>query len=255
MQSSNGNSYYHGFAAGAQKQLSGALQFQMAYTFSKAIDQFSGVCSGCDGLPQSQRGSYYWDMHKVRGLAAHDIRNSLVTNFSYELPFGQDLAGFARTVVGGWQLNGVLTLVDGHPLTLFDRRTAQLNRIGSVEGLTVDLIPSGNNNPILGGPEKYYDPSQFSPSQLGFLGTLGRNTLTSPGLATFDLSLFKNFQFTEETRLQFRAELFNLLNRANFGTPAAFPFTTGGALDGNAGRISSTRTKAREIQFGLRFVF
>ena len=254
-QSSNGNSYHHGLALGAQKRFSRGLQLQLAYTLSKTIDQFSGTVSGGDNLPQTQRGMYYWDFDQARGPAAFDVRNNFVTNFSYEPPFGQNLGGVAGALVSGWQLNGVLSLTDGHPLTILDGNTAQRNRIGSNEALRADLVPGGDNNPVLGGPERYYDPSQFTPSQAGFFGTLGRNTLTSPGVATFNLSVIKNFHFTEESRLQFRAEFFNLFNRANFGTPDTTPFTTSGRADANAGRITATTTKAREIQFGLRFVF
>ena len=255
MQSTNGNSYYHGLALGLRKRLSYGLQLQLAYTYSKAIDQFSGTTNASDMLSQSQRGIYYWDMNQARGLSAFDIRNSFVSNLSYELPFGKSLAGPAGTLARGWQLNAIINVLDGHPLTLFDNNAAQQARIGSVEAMRVDLVPGGKANPVLGKPERYFDPSQFAPSQPGFFGNLGRNTLTSPGMATLDLSLFKNFKIGEESRLQFRSEFFNLLNRANFGAPDATPFTSRGLPNPTAGRIVETSTKARTIQFGLRFNF
>jgi len=255
LQSPNANAYHHDLALGLLKRLSAGFQVQVAYTFSKTIDQFSGLTNSGDSLAQTQRGIYGWDMHLARGLAQFDIRNSFVSNFSYEPPMGKNLPGVGKVLLGGWQVNGILTLSDGYPLTVFDRRTAQRNRIGNVEALRVDLIPGGNNNPVLGGPDRYFDTSQFAPSQLGFFGTLGRNTMIAPGLAALDLSLFKNFDITEESRLQFRAEFFNLLNRANFGEPDAQLLTTSGAPNGTAGQITETRTTARQIQFGLRFTF
>lgn len=255
LQSPNSNSYYEGLTLGAQKRLNYGLQVQLAYSFSNTIDQFSGLTNSGDNLPETQRGIYAWDMQLARGPAAFDIRNNFVANFSYELPLGTNWTGIAGKAGKGWQFNGILTISDGHPLTVFDTVTAQQDRIGNIEALRVDLIPGGNNNPVLGGPVRYYDPSQFAPSQLGYFGTLGRNTLRSPGLAMFDLSLFKNFDLTERSRIQFRAEFFSLLNRVNLGEPDTTPFTTTGRPDANVGRITSTRTPARQIQFGLKFTF
>jgi hypothetical protein len=123
---------------------------------------------------------------------------------------------------------------------------------------------------VLGGPDLYYDPTQFVSSTCtgarvcragdpdyreGYFGNLGRNTLTGPGLATFDFSLNKNFRLTEEKRLQFRSEFFNLFNHANFALPDFDPFLSSGARDSQAGRITSTNTTARQIQFALKFIF
>ena len=90
---------------------------------------------------------------------------------------------------------------------------------------------------------------------MGYFGNLGYNTLTAPGLATFDFSVLKNVNVGESKRLQFRAEFFNLFNRVNFGLPAASPFLSSGARDPQAGKITETRTTARQIQFGLKLIF
>jgi hypothetical protein len=252
-QSSNANSFFHGLAVGVQKRMTHGLQVQLAYNYSKAIDEGSGVTSGGDEFAQGQRGIYYWDMKEKRGLASFDIRNTLTTNFTYEFPT-RGLTGIAGAVAGGWQVNGILTLTDGYPLSVHDNSTTQNTLIGSVESLRVNLVPGGDANPVLGGPDRYFDTSQFQPSEPGYFGTLGRNTLISPGLATMDFSVQKNFQFLEAHRVQFRAEFFNLFNRPNFGTPATTIFTNG-VLAADAGRISMTRTSARQIQFGLRYSF
>ncbi len=252
-QSSNANSYFHGLAVGVQKRMAQGLQVQLAYNFSKSIDQGSGVTSGGDELPQGQRGIYYWDMQEKQGLSGFDIRNSMTTNFTYELPT-KNLTGIAGAIAGGWLVNGILTLTDGYPLSVHDNSATQNTLIGSVESLRVNLTPGGNSNPVLGGPDKYFDTTQFVPSEPGYFGTLGRNTLISPGLATMDFSVQKNFQFQESHRVQFRAEFFNLFNRPNFGSPGTTIFTNG-LLAADAGRISTTRGSARQIQFGLRYSF
>ncbi|MCH8269249.1 MAG: hypothetical protein IH846_17230 [Acidobacteria bacterium] len=143
--------------------------------------------------------------------------------------------------------------------------------MGRNNGQRPNLIPGGNNNPIegvsagcegfdtagqkLGTPELYYDPCQFEPSVHGFFGNLGKTTMTSPGIAKFDFSIFKNINVTENNRVQFRAEFFNLFNRPIFGYPDKSPWSSRGRPDGNAGKISSTRDTARQIQFGLKFLF
>ena len=132
------------------------------------------------------------------------------------------------------------------------------------------LLQRRNAQETRGGPDLYYDPTQFVSStctgardcragdpdyRVGYFGNLGYNTVTAPGLATFDFSLNKNFRLTEEKRLQFRAEFFNLFNRVNFALPDSTPFLSTGARDIQAGKITETRTTARQIQFGLKFIF
>jgi len=101
----------------------------------------------------------------------------------------------------------------------------------------------------------YYDPCQFELPTVGFFGNLSKGTLITPGLATFDFSLFKNFDITEQRRLQFRAEMFNLFNRPNFGTPDATPWLNNGSRDAAAATVSATRGTARQVQFGLKYLF
>ncbi len=265
----DGYSYFHGLNVGVQKRLAYGLQIQFAYNFSKAIDSGSGVSSGGDQLLESQRDIYYWDNELKRGLSQFDIRNSFSANFSYELP-GQSLSGLAGVLGKGWQFNGIITLTDGSPLSVRDGTTIQQNYIGEVEGLRANLIPGGNNNPVLGGPDRYYDTTQFVPSYChgnrfcragdpdylpGFYGNAGRSTVTGPGVATVDFSVLKNFRVSENHRIEFRGEFFNLLNRPNFATPDMTPWLANGNPDANAARITSTRGSARQIQLGLKYSF
>ena len=111
-------------------------------------------------------------------------------------------------------------------------------------------------NTILGNPSQWFDPNAFlqPPANSGFFGNLTRNNLTGPGLATWDLSAIKNTTIHERLSLQFRAEVFNLLNRANFNTPSLIVFTPTG-VSGKAGAITSTSTTARQVQFGLKLLW
>ena len=109
---------------------------------------------------------------------------------------------------------------------------------------------------ILGTPAQWFNPAAFlaPPPNSGFYGNLGRDTFIGPGLATWDFSAMKNTGISERLNLQFRAEIFNLLNRANFNTPNLIVFTPSG-LSGTAGAITSTSTTARQVQFGLKLLW
>jgi hypothetical protein len=269
VQAPSGNSYYHGLALNATRRVTAGLQFQAAYTFSKNIDQGATSANIYENLPQAQRWSYYWDRQLVRGLSALDIRHSFVTNLTYDLPRTR-LTGIAGGLINGWQVSGILTRTSGSPFTIGDGTTEQNVAFVRIEGLRPNLIPGGNNNPILGGPDRYYDPTQFVSSmcrggrdcrpgdpdyQTGYFGNLGYNTVTGPGFATFDFSLLKNVPLSESTRLQFRSEFFNLFNHPNFALPDSTPFLATGARDPQAGRITQTRATARQIQFAMKFIF
>ena len=253
IQYSNADLWYKGGSVAVQRRLSAGLQFGASLTISETIDEGSGVTNNGDELPQTQRGIYAWDMHLKKGPAAYDIPKVFSANVSYELPFGSTLGGIAGALARGWQLNSVISLMDGYPLSVEEENDAQVQRIGDDEALRPDLVPGGNPNPVTGDPERWFDISQFRPSRVGFFGNLPRGTVRSPGLATVDLSLFKNVQ-TGAGRLQFRLETFNLFNRANFGTPDMFAFING-QPNPTAGRITRTRTPARQVQLGMRLVF
>jgi hypothetical protein len=105
----------------------------------------------------------------------------------------------------------------------------------------------------------WFNPNAFSapantPVNSGFYGNVGRNTLIGPGLGTWDFSLLKETRIREQFNLQFRAEIFNLLNRANFNQPNAVVFTPSG-VSPTAGVITSTSTTARQVQFGLKLLW
>ena len=101
----------------------------------------------------------------------------------------------------------------------------------------------------------YYDPSSLVQAPGGFNGNLEKNAGTTPGIVNFDLSLVKQTALTERATLQFRAELFNIFNRANFGTPRGDSFRFGGRPDSRFGQITSTQTTSRQIQFALKLSF
>ena len=126
--------------------------------------------------------------------------------------------------------------------------------------IAAGTTPPANSRTIAAGtplatPDLYLDPCAFSFSDPQFFGNIGRNTVIGPGLATVDFSLVKNFPIREKARMQFRGEFFNILNRANFTNPSLSVFDSRGRASGTVGRINSTSTSARQIQFGLKISF
>jgi hypothetical protein len=195
------------------------------------------------------------------GLATYDVRHIAVISGMYLLPFGPghavggSLEGWKATAAGGWSVNSIVTLQSGLPFT------PQLSYNPSNNGDTRNPVrpfanPDFTGPVILGKPGQWFDPNAFlaPPTNSGFYGNLGRDTLIGPGLATWDFSVAKDTTLHERLRLQFRAEIFNLLSRANFNTPSLITFTPSG-ISGTAGAISSTSTTARQVQFGLKLVW
>jgi hypothetical protein len=269
VQAPRGSAHYHGLSVNVRKRLSAGLQFQSAFTLSKNIDNGAGSVNLQGSLAQGIRTIYYWDVAMTKGRSLLDIRKNFVTNFVYDLP-RLNREGAVGRILNGWQATGVLTLSDGFPFDISDSNTVQNTEIFASGGLRPNLVPGGNNNPVLGGPDRYYDVTQFVPStctgsrvcapgdpdyRVGYLGNLGYNTMSGPGLATFDFSVLKNIRVTESTSFQFRTEFFNLTNHPNFFIPDSTPFLNNGTRDPQAGRITETRTSARQIQFALKFLF
>jgi hypothetical protein len=163
--------------------------------------------------------------------------------------------------VGGWSVSSIVTVQSGFPFT------PQLSYNPSNNGDTRNpvrpfLNPNFTGPVVLGTPAQWFNPAAFiaPPSTGGFYGNAGRDTFIGPGLGTWDFSVLKDTRIRERLNLQFRAEIFNLLNRANFNTPNLIVFTppttanpTG--LSGTAGAITSTSTTARQVQFGLKFLW
>ncbi|MBI3940512.1 MAG: TonB-dependent receptor [Acidobacteria bacterium] len=252
-----GDSFYHSVRLSLTRRLAEGLQFQASYTHSKAIDDFKDVKAlGFGGSPNSVQDPF--DRRGDRGLSEIDVRNNFVANWSYALPFSKAARPWVNQLAAGWRLNGIVTLADGAPFSVrvpFDRA-----RTGSFGGLRPDLRPGASNNPIVGRPDRYFDLSAFALQPLGFYGNLGRNTLVGPGLANMDFSIAKDFDVRERVAIQFRTEVFNILNHSNFDAPGDSTSPVGvfdrlGQPQPSTARLIQTTTTSRQVQFGLKIVF
>lgn len=252
------NSFYNSLQIEIVRRTNRGLQFQANYTLSKSIDDYQGRWDQYPGVGSIQDAD---DRKGSRGLSAFDVRHKFVLNYGYDLPFGPgkafgaNLAGFYGWLISGWRANGITTIAAGRPITIeLGFRRSRAYSVSVTE--RPNLKPGASNNPVLGGPDRYYDPNAFELQPAGFFGNLGRNTLIGPGLVNFDFSLFKSNKIGEGKEVQFRMEVFNIFNRPNFGEPDGVVFRDAtGKPAPQAGRINRTVTTSRQIQFALKFTF
>ncbi len=257
---SAGNSNYSALQVDVNHRFSHDLSLRGVYTWSKTLDNGDSLNATAAGNAPGLVSNPY-DLHADWGLATYDVRNIGIISAVYMLPFGRDklfansLGGFANTSVSGWSVNSIVTVQSGFPFT------PQLSYNPSNNGDTRNPVrpfenPDFSGSAIIGSPSQWFNPSAFlqPPPNSGFYGNLGRDTLIGPGLGTWDFSAVKDTAIRERLTLQFRTEIFNLLNRANFNTPNLIVFTPSG-VSGTAGAISSTSTTSRQVQFGLKLLW
>ncbi len=253
-----GNSSYNALQVDVIHRFSNGLQFRANYTFSKDLDMNSAL-TGAQAGNEAQMVMDPYDLHRDWGPSAYNIPNSASISGTYDLPFGKGKAwannfgAVGNRLVSGWQFNTIVSLMSGFPFT------PQLGSNQSGDGDTRNpdrpsVNPAFSGPIVLGSPNQWFNPKAFSLPQAGTFGNLGRGVFSGPGLAEVDASLFKTTAITERTNLQFRAEFFNVLNHANFGTPNATVFSNG-AISPSAGLITATATTSRQIQFGLKLIF
>jgi hypothetical protein len=255
-----GNSFYDALQAQVIKKLSSGFTVQGGYTWGKAIDTGSASVIG-DPFQNSISSPYYFCIACRRGLSDFNVGQSVTSHFLWDIPVPKDWTegAFRSSAFGGWELGGIFTAQSGVPFTAVlggdplglnsSDPWAYPNRLGG-SGCNSLVNPGNPNNYI-----KLQCLSFPKPSTL--MGNLGRNTLIGPGLMDLDFAVFKNFpirRISDSARVQFRAEVFNILNRANFAPPIANETVfdqSGNAVPG-AGAINESTTSSRQIQFGLK---
>lgn len=231
-----GNSSYNGLWTTVSHRFSSGLQFNASYTWSKSIDYNS--INAPPTLITVQNG---YDIRNDRGLSDFDARHRFVVSGIYELPFK------GNRIKEGWQLAAIVQVQSGNPVNIITTNT-------TVNGVANTLRPdvTGPVN-IIGRVERWFDTTAFTP--VARFGNLGRNVIIGPGFNNVDFSVLKNIKLDEKVSLQFRAEVFDLLNHANFGQP--------GRVVGSAtfGQIINTRFptgdsgSSRQLQFALKLMF
>jgi hypothetical protein len=282
---SQGSSSYNALEVDLRRSLANGLAFRANYTYARNLDDGSAWNTSVSAntpafVEYPNNPALDW------GPAATDIRHLGAINASYDLPFGANhhfLANadhLTNAVVGGWTLSAIATLESGFPFS------PQLGYNPTGSGDSRNPVRP-NINPAFTGSlytqgttaqkvAQYFNPAAFSAPAYGTVGNLSRDTLTGPGYKDLDVSLAKTTKLTESTRLQFRAEIFNVLNHTNLLTPSETVFSAGPTQDAKtvpapgaplsaaqstapavsptAGVITSAAT-TRQIQLGLKLLF
>jgi len=272
---SAGLSDSHQLQITVDKRYRSGLSFRVAYTLAKTIDLSSGFRARSGGYTDP------FNPRLDRALADFDATHRLVISASWELPIDKPFRNsnaFAKRVTQGWQVNVISTFQSGQPFTIFsnndnslqgnflDRpnligkiRTFNARQISSFSGAAANCsgaTPDSVTGNISGN--FYFDPTAFdcqfnndlhlAPGSIASFGNLGRNTLRGPGINNWDISFLKKTKITESKVLEFRAEMFNAFNHAQFLNPDPFGF------DSTFGQISQTRGP-RLVQFALKLYY
>jgi len=257
------NARYNSIQLDVRGTLRKDLNFQFGYTYSKAIDSTTG--NGGNGYDLNNVSNSYVGWRYDLGPSVFDRTHVAFANFVYDIPlFTGNQSRALKTALGGWQVSGIVSMQTGAPLNITVNGTA-----------ITTFVPNSTNRPDLAGkisypqkPGEWFDTSAFALPAVGSWGDMGHNAVRGPGRDNWNLSLFKNFNFTERARLEFRAEAFNVWNHTQFGgsgfggngqgggigTTAAFK--ADGTLDPTSGfGVVNNAHDARTLQLGLKLVF
>jgi len=267
--------------------MSHGFQVQGTFTWGKSIDTSSATVAG-DAFGNSISSLDWFDMRLTRGLSDFNVGRTIVINGTWDIPAPKSFSGPARWIADGWELGTILTVSDGVPFTatwgtgddpaftMSNDDWAFPNRLGGAGCKTL-------TNP--GNPNNYIKTQCFAvptaPSAAfwaanncqggdgitdltcpNLRGNAGRNILIGPGITNLDFSIFKNNRIrriSENFNVQFRAEIFNILNHANFAPPVTPDnsdiFRSDGTATGVAGLLTRTTIPERQIQFAIKFIF
>jgi hypothetical protein len=250
-------SWYNGLTASVNRRFSGGLLFQGSYTYGNSRDTWSGGLIGSSDFDNGAgSATNYFHPENEEGPSSFDVRHTVVFNAVYQLPFGQGLSGAGRQLLGGWQVGVIANYASGIPFTPFIGYDYAGDGSSDPNPQKPDWAPGFNpDNAIVGDPNNWFNANAFMLPPPGEYGNVARNSLRGPDLKMVDLSIFKNTAIGKQN-LQFRIEIFNLFNRANFASPnSAALFNSDGTRIPNATNITRTATTSRQLQLGLKFVF
>ena len=244
-----GTNTYDSLQAKLERRFAAGIQTSVSYTFSKAMAWVGNENS--DGVPRINLPEYFF---LNRGRSSIDRPHSFHATGIADLPFGRGKrwvsSGIRAAILGGWQVNGILSLYSGPPFSV-TAPGADLNAPGNTQ--RADLVKRDVQKFGRTGPgQKFYDPTAFAQVREPRFGTAGFNLLRGPGCVNLDAGIFRRFPITERFHLQLRVEAFNSTNTPKFGDP------NGDVSSSQFMEVTSTRGLGREgidervFRFGLR---
>jgi hypothetical protein len=245
------NSSYNAFQLSARRAVA-PLTLSVAYTYSHSIDNASDGAAGTTGNFVDA-----YNFQTARGSSNFDQRHMLNVSYVYDLPFFRQ-PGLSHTLLGGWQYAGLMSVQTGTPFSVVFSGFGDNAGVGNGQGpgIYADLVGDPHSTPPAstgGSGPLLYNPKAFAAPRGLTFGNAGRNILHNPRITNFDMSLLKQFKFTESTGLEFRAEAFNVFNHTEF-------YINGPAGDNHdigSGNFLHPKAahRARTVQFGLKFLF
>ncbi len=256
----NSDSIFHALEVQVTRRLSKGLQGGVSYTWGKIIDSGSESAFIDNYVNSSPR--LWFDEKNGRGLADFDIGQNLAVNYIWKIPSPKAGPLALQRALNSWQLGGILHVASGEPFTPIitgDPLGMKGDQFDRPDVLTGPRCSGSLVNP--GNPLDYIKTQCFAfPDPSTRFGDAGRNILIGPALVNLDSSLFRNIGNLEKLHAQFRAEFFNILNRANFASPVGPTnntslFAANGAPISSAGVLTSTTTTSRQIQFALKLIW
>jgi len=293
-----GLSYYNALELQLARRMSHGFQMQSTFTWGKSMDTSSATIAG-DAFGNSISSLNYFDLKLTRARSDFNVGRTLVLNGTWEVPTAKSLGGPAKWATNGWELGLIFTVSDGVPFTptwgtgsdvantLSGDDFAFPTRLGG-SGCSSAVNPGNPNNYIKTqcfavptAPDQNFWNTNCDPAPVSLGATIastpnlnplacfnlrgntGRNSLIGPGITNLDFSVFKNNRIkriSENFNVQFRMEMFNILNHPNFAPPQVGDGNTDifdgtGTPSSLAGVLVRTTIPERQIQFALKFIF
>lgn len=241
----DGVAYYNALQTRLQSRAWHGLNFLTSYSWSKCIDTKSSAATSTVGSEDQEPQNQY-DRHVAeRGRCVIDFSHVFKIHSVYDIPLGKRLTGAAGHFLKDWQLSTSLNLHNGSPFTIIVPGNPANTGRGTIRA---SRTADGNLPPSQRRPERWFDTGAFVQPPSFTFGNSGRGVVEGPATKLLDFSLIKQINFTERNKLQFRTDFFNSLNTPQFLIPGRVAGTPA------FGRITETG-RAREIQFGLRYLF
>jgi hypothetical protein len=277
----DGNSFYDALQVNLTQRLAHGFQIRGSYTWGRSIDTNSSTIVG-DEFLTSVSSLHVFDLRLDRALSDFNVSHSVVISGTWQIPGPHSLSGPLAWVAKGWETSALLKANTGVPFSPTFGSDGDPLGLNSADPWTFpnrltgpgcgSLINPGNTShyiktecftvptaPSSAFYSQYCDPSFAYPTCINLRGNAGRNILVGPGLVNLDFSLAKNTRIGDSLNVQFRAEAFNVLNRANYQVPPLINgtdiFDSTGAPNATAGVLTSTTTTSRQIQLGLKVIW
>jgi hypothetical protein len=252
LRSSNwGTSNYGDLETNVTRRFAKGLQFQASYVMSRSMDTSSRFHSGATNRTYVMMPQDTNDVDAEYAPSDHDARHRIVLSEVYELPFGRNKkwleSGPLSSVFGNWAVASIWTFQTGFPYTIYDGSDRCLRAGSWTPSCRPNLV--GDPNEGLKTAAQWFNTAAFQPAPRGQSGSAPRNSVRGPGMINTDLSLTRRVPLGTSKTVEIRVETFNVFNRVNLGVPVT-DFSSS-----SFGRIQSTATNAREVQFGLKFRF